>query len=511
MRLMARAPFALLAFGLACVVIARAGRAQPPRLGTIDFPTSGSAAARPYFVTGVLYLHSFEYGDALKAFRKAQDVDPSFAMAYWGEAMTYTHPVWNEQDRPAALAALGRLARTREARRAKAPTPREQGYLEAIEILYGEGGKASRDTAYADAMERLAAAYPTDLEAKAFHALALLGLNQGVRDVPAYMRAAAIADEVFRANPDHPGAAHYLIHSFDDPVHAPLGLRAARAYSEIAPGAAHAQHMTTHIFVAMGMWDAVVSQNEIASGHDHHAWTPGHYTLWLEYGYLQQGRYADALHHLRTLHDNLRSDAPNRQRFAFALARAHYVVNTEQWENPEAALPVATNDLDPDVQAATALVEGLAAYRRGRPTALAQSLDRVARMPHESPSLVPIVERQLRALAMLDRGAADSAVALLRDATAREDAMPVDFGPPALVKPSHELFGEILLQLRRPREAEAEFQRALTLAPKRARSLLGLARASAAAGDERTAARAYAELRQIWHRADAGMLELAER
>lgn len=497
---------------LFCLLFGAVGTlsAQSPRLGTIDFPTSGSAKARPHFVTGVLYLHSFEYDDALKAFRTAQELDPGFAMAYWGEAMTYTHPVWDEQDRGAALAALGRLAPTREARRAKAPTAREQGYLEAVEILYGEGSKASRDTAYAAAMERLSAAYPSDLEAKSFYALSLLGLNQGVRDVPTYMRAAALADEVFRVNPDHPGAAHYLIHSFDDPVHAPLGLRAARAYSGIAPGAAHAQHMTTHIFVALGMWDDVVSQNEIAAGHDHDAWMPGHYTVWLGYGYLQQGRYEEALHHLETLRRNLRTGEPKRQRESLAMARAHYVVNTEQWDNRAVQWPLRTDDLHPDTRAAVALVEGLAAYRRGATAAVAQARDRAALLPRDSSTLAPIVERELHALAILDRGAADSAVALLRSATALEDAMPVDFGPPALVKPSHELFGEVLLQLRRPKEAVTEFQRALALAPKRSRSLLGLARAASAAGDERTAARASAELRAIWHAADPGLPRVAE-
>src|SRR5206468_1081313 len=130
--------------------------------------------------------------------------------------------------------------------------------------------------------------FPADREAKVFYALSLLGLNQGVRDTTTYLRAAAIVEQVFRENPNHPGAAHLLIHCYDDPVHAPLGLPAARAYSKIAPDAAHAQHMTTHIFVALGMWDDVVSQNEIASGRDRTAWTPNHYTHWLGYGPLDR-------------------------------------------------------------------------------------------------------------------------------------------------------------------------------------------------------------------------------
>jgi hypothetical protein len=250
--------------------------------------TSPPAAQAP-FVEGVLYLHSFEYGAAAAAFRRAQGLAPDFAMAYWGEAMTCNHPVWNARDRACAMAALERLAPTRAARRERASTARAA--LDAVEVLWEDGPKPVRDSAYTRAMEALAAAYPDDLEAQAFFALSLLGLRQGVRDVPTYMQAGAIAQEVFRRNPDHPGAAHYIIHAFDDPTHAPLGLHAARAYVGIAPGAAHAQHITTHIFLSLGMWDDVVRQNEVASGDQHAHYRPGHYTTWLAYGYPQQGRF----------------------------------------------------------------------------------------------------------------------------------------------------------------------------------------------------------------------------
>ena len=132
---------------------------------------------------------------------------------------------------------------------------------EAVEILYGEGGKAQRDTLYADAMRALAEMHPEDHEATAFYSLALLGLSQGDRNVPTYLQAAEVAKPVFEQNNDHPGAAHYIIHSYDDPSNASKGLEAARAYSVIAPDAGHAQHMTSHIFLAMGMWDDVIRAN----------------------------------------------------------------------------------------------------------------------------------------------------------------------------------------------------------------------------------------------------------
>src|SRR5207302_386417 len=247
---------------------------------------------------------------------------------------------------------------------ARAPFIRRvQAYLDAVEILYGDGSKAVRDTAYSLAMGRLVARFPADREAKVFYALSLLGLNQGVRDVPTYLRAAAIVDTVFRENPNHPGAAHLLIHSYDDPIHAPLGLAAARAYSKIAPDAAHAQHMTTHIFLALGMWDDVVSQNELASGHDPATWAPDHYTQWLGYGYLQQGRYAEALRHLERMRDNV--DKGRRGRAVLALMRAEYVVNTEQWDSPSLQWNIDLTGVRARDVAVDAFVGGLSALRGG--------------------------------------------------------------------------------------------------------------------------------------------------
>jgi len=307
------------------------------RLGTISFPTSGARAAQKPFIRGVLLLHSFEYEDAAAAFREAERLDPGFALAYWGEAMTWTHPIWDQQNVDSARAVLARLAPTPEQRRAKAPTPRERGYLEAVEILYGDGGKPRRDTLYSAAMRRLTDAYPRDLEAKAFYALSLMGLSQGIRNVPTYMRAGALAEDVFLANPDHPGAAHYIIHAFDDAVHAPLGLRAARAYGRIAPGAAHAQHMTSHIFVSMGMWDETVEANVFALGKDTAGYTANHYSAWLDYAYLQQGRVAKARSLLETARRNMGSPPRMHDRWSLMAMRAHYLVAGEQWADSSLA------------------------------------------------------------------------------------------------------------------------------------------------------------------------------
>ena len=502
---------------LASVAAGAGLAAQTHHLGTIDFPTSGAPAAQASFTRGVLLLHSFEYQDAARAFREAQRIDPAFALAYWGEALTYTHPLWNEQDGNAARAVLQRLGATPDARRAKASTPRERAYLNAVEILYADGSKAHRDTVYSLAMKRLVARFPTDREAQVFYAASLLGLSQGERNVPTYMRAAAIVERVFRANADHPGAAHLLIHCYDDPTHARLGLPAARAYSKIAPDAAHAQHMTTHIFLALGMWDEVVSQNEIASGRDPATWAPNHYTQWLGYGYLQQGRYGEALRHLERMRANV--DNGRRGRAVLAQMRAEYVVNTEQWDSPSLQWKIDLTGVRARDAAVDAFVAGLSALKRGdragadRGLAELAAVDRSRAPPEagqERDQVPDILQKELQALLRQADGAVADAVALMRQAAALEDAMPVEFGPPADVKTAHELLGEILLQAGRPREAQRQFARALQLAPKRALSLLGLGRAAVAARDRPTAARAYGDLREIWHRADTNLPALAE-
>ncbi len=456
----------------------RSPAADSPRLGTLNFPTSGNAAARPHFVRGVLYLHSFEYDEAAEAFREAQQADPDFVMAWWGEAMTYTHPVWNEQDLTAARAALARLAPTPAARAAKAATPRERAWLEAVEILYGEEPKERRDTLYANATARIAAEHPDD-EATLFHSLALMGLNQGVRDVPAYMRAGALALEVFERQPDHPGAAHYVIHAFDDPIHARIGLKAARAYSGIAPGAAHAQHMTTHIFLALGMWPEVISQNIIASGPDRSKWQAGHYTYWLHYGLLQAGRVDEAAALLDELKGLAGASPSMRHRYGLHLAIAHQVIDAERWTDPALGWSLKTDDLSPITRAATEFTMGFAALNRGDHAAATAALARMGKIESGSglASTPGLLGSTLRAAVLRAEGQKAEATKLLIDVATATRALPAEFGPPDFVKPPFELLGEWLLADGRVVEARQAFTDALALMPGRLLSLRGLSQA----------------------------------
>ena len=222
-------------------------------LGTITFPNSGNAAAQASFIEGVKGLHSFQFDEAAVAFQRAQKADPTFAMAYWGEAMSHNHPLWAQQDAEAAKKILEKIAPTSDARQAKATLPKEKAFLKAIDILYySPGDKLARDIAYSEALASMYAQWPADHEVATWYALSLLGT---VRPTDKGFRrqalAASIAEKVFAENPKHPGAAHFIIHAFDDPDHAPLGLTAARCVrGHRAGGGARAAYAVAHLRAA---------------------------------------------------------------------------------------------------------------------------------------------------------------------------------------------------------------------------------------------------------------------
>lgn len=443
-------------------------------LGSISFPNSGNAAAQPAFVRGVLLLHSFEYEAAAEAFREAQKADPSFALAYWGEAMTYNHSLWRAQERAAALKALAKLGETPDARAAKAPTDRERQYLAAVDALYGEGTKHDRDDAYMRAMGRLMEAYPDDMEARAFYGLSILGSRDGVRDFATYMRAAAVVQPVIDANPDHPGAAHYLIHAFDDPIHAPLGLPAARKYATIAPGAAHAQHMTTHIFVALGMWDDVIAANIRASDaqdadnakRGRPANVCGHYSSWLQYGYLMKGDAVKASALMDKCHARMSEKPSGGEVSYFVSMRARQILDTEDWSLASKWIWTPPSGGTEDARADAWTYEfanAFAALRRGDAAPARALLAKP--IPSDSPTTLHAQE--LRGLVAIAAGKTDEGLGLLRAAAAAEDGSPFEYGPPAVVKPTFELLGEELKKLGRADEARAAFTRASERTPGR--------------------------------------------
>src|SRR5215217_193212 len=322
--------------------------AQESKLGRVEFPTSGSKEAQAHFLRGLAALHSFWYEEALEAFRESTKVDPDFAMGYWGEAMTYNHPLWSEQDIAAARQVLAKIKDSAKM------SERERAYIAAVRGLYGEGDKPARDAAYSAQMEKVYRAYPEDLDAAAFYSLSLLGMASGGKGYRLQAKAGAIALEVYQKNPNHPGAAHYIIHAFDDPDHAILALPAARRYASIAPEAHHARHMPSHIFLQLGMWPEAAASN-LSAWESSDAWmkrknlSPGvrdyHSLHWLMYVYLQQGRYKEAEQLLNLMKKAMaESSYTNKLRPGyfennFANMAAAFVIETESWKRTPDLFP----------------------------------------------------------------------------------------------------------------------------------------------------------------------------
>ncbi|MGQ0733211.1 MAG: hypothetical protein ACT4QD_06090 [Acidobacteriota bacterium] len=498
--------------------------AQFDNVGTISFPTSGSPKAQQHFLRGVAILHSFGWKQAIAEFKQAQAIEPGFAMAYWGETLCYNHPLQTEQDAKTPRAVLARLGATTEARLAKAPTAREKGFLQAVEILWGEGSDwRARRVAYKHAMERLHQQYPNDDEVTTFYAVALLsGARALDDDTYRYeMKAGALALDVFKRNPKHPGAPHYTIHSFDDPIHAPLSLEAARAYAEIVPAVSHGVHMPTHIFIQHGMWNEVAHQNVRAFNVAKALYEPGdvpgdlsHSGDWGQYGFLQLGDYAGARERIKAIEEMQATTKHPRAAGVVALVNARYIIETEEWK----LKPIADNASNEtilangmsavhlgDMAIAEQMVAKLAA-KTGEPSAAAGGAH-ADHGPTPAPTAgggpdagkaVRIMHRELAALIALKKGQKDEAVSLLTEAGKIEESMRPPNGAADPVKPAHELLGEVLLQVGQPAQAATAFDTCLLRMPNRARSLIGAARAHAAAGHADVAEARYKTLMSFW-------------
>jgi len=471
------------------------------QLGELELKVSGSEEAQPIFKEGLMLLHSFEFKDAAEKFRHAQELDPNFAMAYWGEAMTENHPLWREQEYDNAIEILAKLGETRAEQRLKFKTELEKDFFDALTTLYGEGTKKERDKAYSRFMKKLNQKYPDNHEVTAFYALSVLGAAEGKRDYDTYGRAARIAQGVIDENPNHPGALHYLIHSYDDPEHAPLALNAANSYSQIAPEANHALHMPSHIYVALGMWDEVISSNIAAFSAsekrkakkelDNDA-LDYHSMKWLMYGYLQQKEFDKARNLVQDMEQYCYALSSSRAVSHNVMMKAAYFTETGQWDDELVSDTIDYTELPIQIFGAHSYMKGMTAlhnddiaslkniinqlhdnikdasnkiiagsavmcsgsYSRNRPTQI--HVDRAT-----------VMKLELMALLEIKVGNPTQAEVLMKDALALEESVTYSYGPPEIVKPSHELYGEFLLEQKRYAEAKVLFEKVLERAPKR--------------------------------------------
>jgi hypothetical protein len=494
--------------------------AQLENVGSLSFPTSGSPEAQKHFLRGVAILHSFGWKQAIEQFQAAQKLQPDFALAYWGETLCYNHPLNPEQDSKNPRAILARLGPDRASRLAKAPTPREQGFLAAVEELWADGPDwRARRVAYMKAMERLHGQFPADDEVTTFYALSMLSGARATDDdtFRPEVRAGALAMDVYRRNPNHPGATHYIIHAFDDPVHAPLGLDAAFAYAKIVPAVSHAVHMPTHIFIQHGMWNEVAHQNVRAFNVARDLFRPGdvpgdlsHSVDWGQYGFLQLGDYAGARERITAFDAIPQVMVHPRASGTRTLMNARYIIETEEWK----VQPVAEN-----ASVETILANGLSAVKTGD-LATAEKMsallaakapaaggggphaDHGAPMPaaggNEAAKGNRVAAMELQALVLEAKGQRDQAIAMLTDTVKIEESMRPPRGAADPIKPSHEVLGEVLLRAGKAKEAAAAYDASLLRMPNRARALMGAAQAHAAAGNRDEAAARHATLMSFW-------------
>jgi tetratricopeptide (TPR) repeat protein len=481
---------------------------QQAEYGDTTFPTSGSAEAQAPFMEGLLMLHSFEYEDAAEAFQRAQEIDPDFSMAYWGESLTHYRRLWYSIDLEKARAIMNKAGTMADV------TPREKAYLASVAILYGEEHQKEREKKYAAALGHLASDFPDDENAKAFYSLALMWTETG--DYRGLMKSAAVAEEVAASNPSHPGALHYLIHAYDTPVHAPLGLRAALLYDSVAPSAAHALHMPSHIYVALGMWDKAsdINVRSYAAARD---WAEkrgsglngngAHAIQWLQYSRLQQGRFAEAKELFAEMQAETRKNPARLGQLIQAWST--YMAETN-YEDPD------FSDIEFDLSStqgnslvAYHFTRGAVAARNGDLQGAEEALEKISAVA-PPPSFMRWSEEK-REIAKLQIGAfmaeathnEAKALDLLEQAVAIESSLVAESGLPSPVNPSPELYGKLLARLGRHDEAIGQFDASLKHYQGRSSALLGLAQAASAAGQISKSEQAYKLLKANLQDADS--------
>ncbi len=493
----------VLSFGARCIAqeAEERGHASPAseeHLGRAHMDISCSRSVRAKFDRALALLHNFWYGRALDGFQQVSNDDPECAMAYWGAAMTYNHPYW---DPPSTADETAAWVLVQKGLAAKEMSPREMLYLNAAAGLFKEAGagpKAGRDEGYREAMATAYAQFPDD-ESKLFYGLAILGtIKEGTKGFERQAQAAKLFEEVYAHSPNHPGALHYLIHVYDDPAHAEQGLEAARKYANAAAAVPHALHMPSHIFTRLGYWDESaetnerawqVSESDVQKAGESAALRDFHSLNYLQYAYLQLGRYRDAR---RTLD---------------IIAREY-----EALTNKKMAADT------PELQSRH--VRGRTIY--AIPDRVVYGyFDMLTRFNVETadwkaaamtPLLVPsrdfVAVKEAQAFAAKASGNADEAVAKMKEAVAIEDSIDSLSQPPYPIIPANELLGTLLMELHRPADAKERYLQTLKRTPGRAKAIYGIALAAQATGDKITAQQRYQQFLALWKNADTDRPEV---
>lgn len=461
----------------------------PEKLGEVKFSITCSPQTQKEFERGVALLHSFAYSAAEKAFRDVAAKDPECAMAHWGVAMTYFHPLW-EPYLTAQDAARGK-PEIEQARRF-ARSERERGFIEALDLIYRGVGAVpyqERANAYQHAMQTLAQRYPEDLECRVFYALSLIGTASPTDKTHANEKKAAdLLEPLFQRYPEHPGIPHYLIHACDNSEMAARALTAAQKYSQIAPSAPHALHMPSHIYTRLGRWDDSIASNRAARKAAHQQGDIGeevHAMDYLTYAYLQLDRAADAkrvLDDLNTMSD-LRA-GEFKVGYAASAMPVRYAIERRRWRDAAKLEPVP--GAQPHVRAVTVWARAIGLARSGNAETAKREADDLKGAYDEVKSAgddywasqVNVQKNEVLAWIACADKRSDDAVKLMREAADQEDSIEKRPVTPGAIVPAREQLGDLLLELNRPLEALPEFDRVLAMTPKRLGALNGKARTS---------------------------------
>lgn len=507
-------------------------------LGRVNFPVSCTPEARKQFNHAVAWLHSFEYEEAEKAFAEVTVKDPRCGMAYWGIAMSSYHPLWAPPDASELKKGWSAIEK---ARAIGVRTGRERDYIEALEVFYKDSDRLDHRTrafAYSEAMERLYRRFPSDNEAGVFYALTLIatGTMKGDKSYASEKKAARILNRILGREPRHPGVAHYLIHAYDFPELAYLALPAARRYAKLAPASAHAQHMPSHIFTRLGLWQEAIRSNLDAKASAKAfavrnrmtaAWDEQFHAMdYLAYAYLQVGQDKQALAVLDELNRIERAEPETfKVAYAFTAIHARYALERRRWDEasrltlPQGALGAFPWERFRWAVAHIHFARAVGAARSGDLSSANEEVEKLAaiqralievRGGYDWAKQVEIERLVASAWLAYAEGKREEALRLMRSAADMDDATEKHPVTPGSILPAREQFGELLLELKLPAAALLEFETSLRSSPNRFNGLYGAARAARLAADKKKAIVYYNRLAALGRRADGVRPELEE-
>lgn len=512
---------------------------QELHLGKLNIHFSGDEVAMPYFEKGLLLLHNFEYEDAAREFDMAQLLDPDFTMAYWGEAMCFNKPLWFQQDYKKGKGALFKIGLKPTERLEHAKTELEKDFIASIELLFGEDNEInSRNEKYEKSMAKMYQKYPGDEEVAAFYALSILGNCYTGEEKEKYSVAGKVLLKLNAANPAHPGALNYMIHLYDDPARAYKGKKAAEQYNKIVTDSRYAQHLPSHIYLAVGNWEKMVKRNEI-SWNATEEWVKKkkksledrdyHSLWWMQYGYLQQGKYAKALALITDLNYESKYSKSERMRFHLAMMRGHYLIESGKWLGDVPEIEIYTKGFSVSTKNMCFFIDAIVAMEKNDLPKVDWYLNQMTDQrtveqnntsvynDFRNCGIVPIVrntgfeqelnlaealEWELKALLAMKKNEQDEAIGFIKKAIDLESKTRYNPGPPVVLKPSYEIYGEILLSIGNYQEAIKQFDLSLQGAPNRSLSMLGKYKALKNLGEHQKAAQIKEMLLMNWKNAD---------